>query len=114
MILKEYIKKKLTKDISEGASVVSVARKVLASLDEIDFERLNYIVTLESLWKDHGGKTIVRRHKGNLKEAIVLAEEKFCIENQRKDVQAGYRVEIDLSGRKYFVPLEYWEDFKRK
>jgi hypothetical protein len=90
------------------------AKRALKKLKSLDVNQGEYIVRLDSMWKDEGEKSITRTHIGCLEEAIRRGEEQFKQENQRSDVQARYDVRISIGGIKYSIPEKYWQKYTSK
>ncbi len=98
------------------------SRRITRNLEEAlaDFKKrrknggLTFLVALNSLWSKEGEKNIKVKTKGDLKEAIEEAEEKFKKINHRQDVQADYSIFVLLAnGVRIRLSEDFWDEYKK-
>ncbi len=98
-------------DLKEYLSTFVGRGTPLESLNKTDISNAEYIVHLEAIGsRDKDGSTKTR-FKGNLKSAIINAEEDFKKVHNSRYVHAKYDVHIKLVPFEYSVPKKYWEEF---
>ena len=115
MRLKSHLRRSLNENIQGFRGLIAQTKKELRVLNRTDVKKANYVVHLTSSWANEGEKSTTTEHCGSLDEAIKKAEKKFkATNNNRSDVQADYRVEIDLKIGRYDIPKEYWEKYKER
>lgn len=114
MQLKKYLKKYLNDHIKGMKIKVAEHQKNLRFLEKINTKNVNYTVYLHSLWEMEGEKSTTTQHKGSLEQAIKNAEREFKIKNKRTDIQAEYKVYINLGNLEYLIPKEFWKEYKEK
>jgi hypothetical protein len=115
MQLKTYLKKSLRETIDNCESGIIKAKSKLKYLKNFRTKYALYTIKLRSLWEKDGEKNTETIHKGRLEDAIKEAESQFkATNNNRSDVQADYRVSINIKGDDYLIPKEFWEQYKEK
>lgn len=87
------------------------ARRVLG---RADFKDARYRVELQSLWEDHGEKSIQFNYHGSIDEAIKKAEHDYKETNKRSDIQAKYSVAILLGDMYVPIPETFWRQYKSR
>ncbi len=81
------------------------------ALDCTPSQNFTYEIQLQSLWSSEGEEDITTKHKGEIFEAIKIAEAEYRRINERSNISAKYKVNIVLGERKFEVPKEYWEKY---
>jgi hypothetical protein len=109
MRLKDYLRQYIEKKIQyhkEAKMDSEIAQKIIEGMS---IRNADYIVTLESVWKDEGEKSVTVEHTGTIDAAIKAAEAEFKNTNHTNDVQATYHVELCLDVVNITIPPQYYK-----
>jgi len=109
MRLKDYLRQYIEKKIQyhkEAKTDAEIAQRIIEGINTRD---ANYIVSLESLWKDEGEQSVTVEHRGTIDAAIKAAEAEFRSTNHINDVQATYHVELCLDIVNITIPPQYYK-----
>lgn len=109
-VLKEDLSKELNRLHQERRSI----EMSLLALSCLNPDNADYTIEIKSLWGDHGEEDTETKYRGNLQEAVRMAEEEFKKSNKRSDLQAKISVSVRLGKRNYEIPKEYWEKYSTK
>ena len=110
------------KAVDEHQEIFNACVRAKNEFDRFDEKNTLYYVTLNSLWRDEGGKSVAYKHKGNLQDAILIAEENFMKANEiseppKNGFPAYYAAAAVIEEQFFDIPLkvfERWTLGKRK
>ncbi|MEK6841093.1 MAG: hypothetical protein AABW57_00760 [Nanoarchaeota archaeon] len=111
---KSYLKKSLNKELRSLKNETKELEGALCALERVDFLYANYLVHIKSGWADSGEKSIKKKFKGSLEDAIKEAEKTFRLKNDGKEIQADYFVKIKLGKTYYSLPNTYVERYIKR
>ncbi len=109
----KHLIEKIQGRLDESQQIAKESKRNLRALgkipEEINHEKITYIVCLRSLWRDHGEKDSQATNK-DLNVAIREAVAGFIQVNHRTDVQANWIVWVEVNGSayKYILPRKYY------
>jgi hypothetical protein len=114
MDIKAKIEEVISQSIEDIQKSLKSCQQALADLKKEDARNLTYTIELRSLWERDGEKNTTLTYQGTLENAILNSEENFMRVNNRKDVQAEYRVFILLGSASVPVPEECWRPYTKR
>lgn len=112
MDMKQDLREIISDVLAKREAEVAQDRAALDALEKVDFENATYGVLLKS-YSVGGTMSLHVTHTGKLEDAIKKAE-KFFNERVKDNLYPNCNVSIKLGDKAYWVPEEYWGQYRRK
>ncbi len=114
MTLRDYIEEQLKSQEKVLSRSLQLTQAAQRQLPTVDIDSAEFTVTLASLWEKEGEKSLTRNYVGTLEHAVKSAEAEFRQMNARSDIQAQYRVTLNLGEVQVQIPELLFEDFMQR